>query len=188
MHTLKPGVSSTFSCAAGGTPFSVTGAAGASDIGGTNWRVLEGELDEPVSSCQTWGLRKKRIAASKTRILISDKTPLYYVAMTALTLFGPHLTTISTVEYVSLTLSQPQSICLWRSCAMAVAAADSARQTVDGREIRNYRASVDKWLISLASSSSASRSRLCHARFWPRLRFCMRPLSCATSSPWLPSP
>lgn len=32
-HTLKPGVSSIFSCAAGGTPFSVTGAAGASDIG-----------------------------------------------------------------------------------------------------------------------------------------------------------
>ena len=33
-RTLKPGASSTFSCAAGGTPFSLTGAAGASDIGG----------------------------------------------------------------------------------------------------------------------------------------------------------
>ena len=39
-HTLKPGVSSTtFSWVAGGTPFSVTGAAGASDIA-----MSEGEL------------------------------------------------------------------------------------------------------------------------------------------------
>ena len=64
MHcTLKPGASSIFSCAAGGTPFSLTGAAGASDIRGTNWWFLVwNELDEPVSSCQTWGLRKKRRA------------------------------------------------------------------------------------------------------------------------------
>ncbi len=62
-RTLKPGVSSTFSCAAGGTPFSVTGAAGASDIGeqGTGGGVsVEMNSSEPVSSCQTWGLRKKR--------------------------------------------------------------------------------------------------------------------------------
>lgn len=52
----------------------MTGAAGASDIGGTNWWwILEDELDEPVSACQTWGLRKKRMAASKTRFLIAGK-------------------------------------------------------------------------------------------------------------------
>lgn len=44
-RTLKPGVSSTTaSCAAGGTPFSVTGAAGASDIlrgwTGVDWWVF----------------------------------------------------------------------------------------------------------------------------------------------------
>ena len=64
-RTLKPGVSSTTaSCAAGGTPFSVTGAAGASDIlrgvdGGGLVGFREDELVEPVSSCQTWGLRRK---------------------------------------------------------------------------------------------------------------------------------
>ena len=44
---------------------------------GTNWWVLVvDELDEPVSSCQTWGLRKKSVCAQQALILIAGKTPL----------------------------------------------------------------------------------------------------------------
>ena len=71
------------SCAAGGTPFSVTGAAGASDIGGgrTGGNELRDELVEPVSSCQTWGLRKKSKTLARADFECWE-TPPNYVAMT----------------------------------------------------------------------------------------------------------
>ena len=144
-RTLKPGVSSTFSCAAGGTPFSVTGAAGASDIGGTNWWVLEDELDEPVSSCQTWGLRKKRMAASETRFLISGKTPLYYVAMTAPPLFWCHLSTISSARTSLLRLASYIKICLTQTGqCISPSASSTPSPQARAREMGNYRALLDR--------------------------------------------
>ena len=79
MRTLKPTSSTTADSWTGDTPFSVTGAAGASDIamseGGTGGFWCD-ELVEPVSSCQTWGLRKKSVCAQHALILIAGKTPL----------------------------------------------------------------------------------------------------------------
>lgn len=87
-RTLKPGVSSTTdSCAAAGTPFSVTGAAGAaSDIleGWTGGFFVRMNLMNRFLRVKLGGW-EERAGAGGWLVLIRQQTPLiaYYVAMAA---------------------------------------------------------------------------------------------------------